>query len=328
VSARCQAGICFTRGLAAGFALLAVWPAAAQETRESDFTELERQPGLLEHVRVRATADNRFVGPADFGAFEATSNQPEARLRVDVPVTKNAGFRLQGTGRMILYDFTGDSSLSGSPPGEAPFRDLYSWDTRLQGAYLLDEDFTLISEDERWALLAQAGVGADWEESSSMNESLRPNGGVALGYRWRNRLEVAVGVTVGEDLLDGGVNVGPLVEFDWRITDAWTVRSHGLGLQVERRINESWKVYAQGRLEGRSFRLADRGPGIGKGALHLDQLPVGIGAQWKTGHLRVRALIGGMFLQEIQIEDEDGSRVDRERAPPSPYVTLRFDLHD
>ena len=311
-----------------GAALLGVCPAAAQETRESDFTELEREPGLLEHVRVRATADNRFVGTADFGAFEATSNQPEMRLRIDVPVAKNAGFRIQGTGRMILYDFTGDSSLAGAPPGEEPFRDLYSWDTRIQGAYLLDPAFTLIDEDERWALLAQAGAGADWEESSNMAESLRPNGGLALGYRWPSRLEVAVGVTFGEGLLDGGLNVGPLLEFDWRITDAWTLRSHGLGLQIERRINESWMVYAQGRLEGRSFRLADRGPGIGKGALHLDQLPVGIGAQWKRGPFRVRALIGGMFRQRIEIEDEDGSRVDRERAPPSPYVTLRFDLRD
>jgi hypothetical protein len=266
------------------------------------------------------------VGAADFGSFEANSNQPEARVRIDIPVAENAGFRIQGTGRMILYDFRGDSSLAGSVSDEAPFRDLYSWDTRIQGAYLLDEELTLISEEERWALLAQAGVGADWEESSSMNESLRPNGGVALGYRWRDRLEVAVGITLSEELLEGGVQVGPLVEFDWRITDAWTVRSHGLGLQVERRINESWVVYAQGRLEGRSFRLADRGPGIGRGVLHLDQLPVGIGVQWKTGHLRVRALLGGMFLQEIEIEDENGNRVDRERAPPSPYVTLRFDL--
>ena len=161
-----------------------------------------------------------------------------------------------------------------------------------------------------------------------MDESLRPNGGMALGYRWRDRLELAVGVTLGERLLDGGLNVGPLVEFDWRITDAWTVRSHGLGLHVERRINDAWAVYAQGRIEGRSFRLADRGPGIGKGALHLDQLPAGIGAQWKGRHLRVRGLIGGMFRQRIEIEDEDGSRVDRERAPPSLYVTLRFDLRD
>jgi hypothetical protein len=184
----------------------------------------------------------------------------------------------------------------------------------------------LISEDERWALLAQAGVGADWEESSSMDESLRPKGGVALGYRWRDRLEVAAGITLGQDLLDGGFKVGPLVEFDWRITDDWTVRSHGIGLQIERRLGETWRVFAQGRLEGRSFRLADRGPGIGRGALQLDQLAVGIGAQWKFGHLRVRALVGGMFLQQIEIEDENGDRVDRESAPPSPYVTLRFDL--
>jgi len=328
VLVRCLASATGVRGLAVGFALLAAWPAAGLETRDSDFTELERQPGLLEHVRMRGTAYNRFVGPADFGAFEASSNQPEARVRIDVPVAENAGFRLQGTGRMILYDFTGTSSLAGAPPGEAPFRDLYSWDTRIQGVYLLDEEFTLISEDERWALLAQAGAGADWEESSNMAEALRPNGGVAIGYRWSNRLELAVGLTLGQDLLDGGLNVGPLIEFDWRITNHWTVRSYGLGLQVERRINEAWTLFAQGRLEGRSFRLADRGAGIGKGALHLDQLPVGIGAQWKTGHLRVRALIGGMFLQKIELEDDNGDRVDRERAPPSPYVTLRFDLRN
>ena len=63
----------------------------AQETRPREFPDLERQLRLRDHVKVRLTASNRFVAPADFGSFKAHSYFPEARLRVTVPVAKNAG---------------------------------------------------------------------------------------------------------------------------------------------------------------------------------------------------------------------------------------------
>ena len=59
--------------------LLVVGSARAQETREHELPNLEEEIDALDDVKVRLTLANRFVGNADFGTFEATSNQPEGR---------------------------------------------------------------------------------------------------------------------------------------------------------------------------------------------------------------------------------------------------------
>lgn len=308
-------------------ALLAPAPAArAQVTREHELPELEREPGLLDYTKVRITVANRFVGKADYGTFQGSSNQPEARLRVDVPVAKNAVVRLIGTGRAVLYDWKGTSNLPGALPDGDPFGDLFSWDARLQAAYLFDEDFHLFSEHERWAVVAEGGVKVSFEEDSHMWDGMRPRGGLALGFRWRDRFEAAVGLNVAKKLLDDGVAIGPLVEFDWDIDENWSIKSYGLGLQIDRKIGRRWLIYTRARLEGGSFRLADRGGSIGTGSVQMRQLPVGVGVRWKSGWFTGRVSTGVMLLQRLKIKNGNGDSIGSETASPSPFVTVRIDL--
>jgi hypothetical protein len=310
--------------------LLLAAPHAAfgQETREHDFTDLDRDVGILKHVKLRLKLANRFIGQADFGSFEAVSYQPEGRLKLTVPVAKNAGLRLLGTGRVIVYDFDGASDLTGeSPGGGDPFGSLNSWTLRLQGAYFLDEDLTLFSKKERWSILVDAFGKARWESGSDLSDSLTWGGTLAVGYKLAERLEVAAGLSIRTKLMKDGIGVGPLIEVDWRINDDWRLRSYGVGLEVERRLTESFRLFARARLEGRSYRLEDRGGTIGKGKIQVRQLPAGLGFRWDLARrLRLTAALGAIAYHRLRVKDEDDDTIGSETADPSPYLTLRFDL--
>jgi hypothetical protein len=310
--------------------LLMAAPLAAfgQETREHDFTDLDRDVGLLKHVKLRLKLANRFIGKADFGSFEARSYQPEGRLKLTVPVAKNAGLRLLGTGRVVIYDFDGASDLAGDDPGsEKPFDSLNSWTLRLQGAYFLDEDWTLFSDKERWSILVDAFGKARWESGSDLSDALTWGGTLAVGYKLAERLEVAAGLSIRTKLMKDGIGVSPLIEVDWRINDDWRVRSYGVGLEIERRLTESFRLFARARLEGRSYRLEDRGGTIGKGKIQIRQLPAALGLRWNLARrFRLTVALGAVAYHRLRVKSEDDDTIGSETADPSPYVVVRFDL--
>lgn len=319
-------------GLAA-VALLGLVPgtAPAQETRPYDLPDLEaevrKERSLTDLVSVRFKASNRFVGMADFGDYTANSYQPEARLKVTMPVARNAGIRLMGTGRMLRYDFDDDADLGIGSSSGAPFEDLYSWSLRLQGAYLFDRDQTLFSPRERWSLLGETFVRSSWEKGRDMTEALRTGGSLAAGYRYGKNLELAAGLSVRGSLRSSHVKVWPLLEFDWRINDRWKLGSQGMGLQLERRLGERFTAFARARWEASVYRLADRGPDIGKANLRIRQVPTGLGLWWNAGrHLRVTTLGGVMALHELRVKSSSGRTIDTDAAQPSPYFLIRFDL--
>lgn len=306
--------------------LLLSGAAAAQEVREHELPDLDEEVGILDRTKLRLTLADRFVGSADFGSFDASSHQPEGRLRVELPVARDTLVRFMASGRALLYDFEGGAGGFGGD-GE-PFGNLYSAGLRLQAGRLLPEGWTLFSDGERWALVVQGGARASWEAGADVVDGLRGGGSVAAGYRLRDRLEVVAGVTLGSRLVGSGVGVRPLLEFDWRINEAWKLRSYGLGLQLERRLGERWTVFARTRLEGSRYRLADRGGEDAPAALGVRQLPAALGVDWRLARaLKLRLLAGAVAYHRLQLRDEDGDRTEHVRADgPSPYVTLRFDF--
>jgi len=300
--------------------------AEAQETRANELPSLDDDVGVLDRMKLRLTLANRFVGSAKFGDFDTTSNQPEGRLRLELPVARRTLLRVMATGRALLYDFDGPTTTFAD--GDEPFDDLYSTGLRLQAAHLLPEGLTLFSDDERWAMVAQAGTRSSWEGGSKFVDGLRGGGSLAVGYRLGDRLEVVAGVSLASRLTKRGVAVGPLLEFDWRINEAWKLKSYGLGLQLERRLGERFTIFGRARLENSRYRLADRGGDVGKGTLSVRQLPAGLGVDWRIARaLRIRLLAGAIAVHRLRLRDDDGQRVGSISADgASPYVSLRIDL--
>ena len=304
---------------------LTAHPLSAQEPNGTELTGLEAEVGVLDHLRVRFSGADRFTSTADFGAFETSSHQPGGRLRIDVPVASDALLRLVANGHALLYDV--DGSTSAFLPGDR-FGDFYAWNITLRGAYLVDESITLFSEDERWGMLIQGGAAAAWEDGSDMDDGVRGMGSFAVGYRLGERLELIAGVSVRSRLAGGGVSIRPLVEFDWQINQAWRLRSLGLGLQLERILNDDLTVFARVRLEGSSYRLADRGGEVGKGIFRSRQLPAGLGIRWRISpSWRVRLMAGAVAYHQLRIKDDDRDTVESETASsPQAFVSLRVDF--
>jgi len=300
----------------------------AQETRGSEFPDLDEQPGVLDYVKARLTLAERYVGNTDFGAYSATSHQPEGRLRVTVPVSKNAALRLMGGGRALLYDFEGPTDFfEPGPLPERPFGNLYSWEFRVQSAYLFSEDQTLFFDDERWLLLLQVGTKSGWESGAEMKDGLRIGGSVAVGYQLSDRLELAAGISIGSRLLKDGVRVSPLIEFDWRISDKWRLRSYGIGLQLEYALIEDLLVFTRARFESNSYRLDERPGVVGSGSLQVRQAPVGLGVQWRPWRfLRLRFIGGVVAYNRLRVKDEDDNTLAKRRSDTAPYFALRVDL--
>ena len=317
---------------ATAFMALLAPAAVAQETREYDLPQLaeevREERSLRELIKVRVKASNRFVGMADFGDYRANSYQPEFRVRVTAPVAQNAGIRVMGTGRVLHYDFDeSDADLGIGTVSEGPFDDLYSWNVRLQGVYLGNEEWTLFSKRERWSLMLDLFTKASWEKGANMSEAVRGGGSVAVGYRLGKTLELALGVSLRSKLRTGKLSVSPVAEFDWRINEQWKLSSQGLGLQLERRLGERFTLFTRARWEGGSYLLEDRGAGIGDAFLRIRQLPAGVGFWWNVGrHLRITTLAGVMAIHKLRVEDENGREIDTDTANPSPYFLIRFDL--
>jgi hypothetical protein len=317
------------RWLLALLAFAAPTTAAAQETSEYDLPDLDEPPGIGDLVRARLTLADRFIGSADFGSFDAVSNQPEGRLRVQVPISESSLVRIMATTRAQIYDFDGVSDLFGTgPTTQDPFETLLDWRVRLQFGHWLPKSWTLFSDRERWAAIVQGAVGSSYEVDASVGDGLRGGGGVGVFYRLGRKLEVAAGVRIGTELLDSGVSVSPFLEFDWRINRRWRLKSYGLGLEIERLLTERLRLLTRARLESSSYRLADRGDEIGRGAIRVRQLPVGIGLRWDVlPHLRITALAGAIAYNQLRVENEDDEVLSKSRADASPYVSLRFDVH-
>jgi hypothetical protein len=317
------------RWLLALLAFAAPTTAAAQETREYDLPDLEEPPGIGDLVQARLTLADRFVGNADFGSFDVASNQPEGRLRIQVPISDRSLLRLMATTRAQINDFDGVSDLFGTgPTTEDPFETLLDWRVRLQYGHWLPKSWTLFSDRERWAAIVQGAVGSAYEVDASPGDGLRGGGGVGVFYRLGRKLEVAAGVRIGSRLLESGVSVSPFLEFDWRINRNWRIKSYGLGLEIERLLTRRLRLVTRARLESSSYRLADRGDEIGLGALRVRQLPVGIGLRWDVlPHLRITALAGAVAYHQLRVKSEDDEVLSKSRAGASPYLSLRIDVY-
>ena len=299
---------------------------SAQETREHDLPELEEELGAKPKINASLELSNRFVANADFGEFDANSYQPELRMRIASPVSKRAAVQLLARGRILIYDFDGRADL-GTGSSDAPFDNLNSWTVRLQGAYRLDESWTLFSDDERWSIFGELAVRSRWEKGSNVGDGFQYGGSLGVTYRLRSKFHFVLGLTVGNRLEHAGVGVGPVVELGWQISEKWSIRSVGLGLELNRTLTPRLTAFARARLEGGIYRLAYRGSEIGAGTLRVRQLPVALGLRWNAfRHFRFRAAVGVVAYHQLRLRDWKDITLGEREAGPSAYAMLRIDM--
>jgi hypothetical protein len=270
-------------------------------------------------VSIRVRSDTRFVFGSDFGSADANLYWPSGSLQVGVPLSKRAAIRFRLSGGDALYDFDGSTDLFGSgASSDDPFDDLCSGSFAIEGAYRLSET---------WALVSQGLVAARWEDGARFGSGISGGGGLAIGYRNGDRLDVVLGAGLKSRLDRSSPGVYPLVDLEWMIDEHWKLRVHGAGIALEYRFSDSFKLFLRGAIESRSYRLDDRLGPASRGTVRDRQSPVGVGFRWVINrHFRIGAAAGVMVEHKLKVRDQSRSTIASISADPAPYLEVRIDL--
>jgi hypothetical protein len=291
---------------------LVVAPALAQDMEET--------------IDEEALPQDRAVGQAGYAYQGKTDIDGGGNLQVnrfDVGIIGRADLleRLRWTNTFFFsvndYDFGGSGFSTGDP-----------WETILTMRLVTKLRYQL---SEQWgvfgggAFIFSSETGADWGDSFS-------GGGLAgVDFRHSKSLFVSVGVAIISQIEDDA-RVTPSVSLNWLPYERWAVRvgvvpaSGGATAagEVAYRVAEPVEL-ALGLLSNqRRFRLDDSGPapdGVGED----NNLLLRLRLSW---HLIPRLslhLLGGAVLGgEVQLDDRNGNRINKQDYDPAPYVGLRF----
>ncbi len=270
-------------------------------------------------AKIRFRSDTRFVVGSDFGTSDANLYWPRGSVRIGVPLSKRAAVRLRMGGGAAIYDFDDTTNLFGTgPSAREPFDNLYDGSLGLEGEYRMTE---------AWGLFAQGFVLARWEDGATFDDAISGGGGLAVGYRIPDRLDVIIGGGLKSRLDRSSPRPYPLIDLTWIISDDWKFRIHGPGVALEYRLSGAFKIFLRGRLVRRRHRLDDRLGPVGGGTVRDRQVPVGLGFRWAVNqHFRIGATAGVMAVHKIKVRDSDRKTLGSISADPAPYFELRIDF--
>lgn len=270
-------------------------------------------------VRIRFESDTRFIVGSDFGASDANLYWPRGSVRVGVPLSERAAVRFRINGGAAVYDFDGTTNLFGLGPSSGdPFDDLYSGSFTVEGAYRMNET---------WSLFAQGFVAARWEDGASFDDSISGGGGLAFGYQIPDRLELILGAGLKSRLDRSSPQPYPLIDLEWMITDTWKLRVHGPGAALEYRFSDAFKMFLHGRIETRKYRLDDRLGPAGTGTVRDRQISVGLGLRWVINrNFRIGAVAGVMVQHKLKVRDGNRDTIGSISSDPAPYFEVRISL--
>jgi len=311
-------------------------PATTEPSTDStgEGTILEAPPlpvlPISEAVRIRLQT---FLAPdAPFGSGDVNLVRPELTARATWPASDNAVLRISTRLAQSQYRFYGDVWGGGVVPGvgrdpDEVFRDLdlHSAQLGLEFAYRLGYDTDWFAKHEEWAVVSAMYANSRWEDDD-FHSGLGAGTAIGVGYEIRDRLRLALGVSVRSPLNDADFDVGPFFSLRWRPTDRFAVRSRELGLQFEYTLTPVFEVFLAAFRSTDRFRLNEREP-LGDLSFRDRQVPVGVGFEWKLSNWLHVALEGGAIVdRQIRVHEEDLGTLLERRGDPSGYFELRFEV--
>lgn len=315
---------------AAGFAA----PAAAKRqideragTLEQAEEDAQRARSYGELVQLRIYGGSDFAIGSDFEEFETTSYEPGGRVKLTLPVARNAAVRMVLRGSALLTDFDDVSTnLFGTPSTGKPWGNLYATSFELQGG-LRTGWSGLFSDEERWTLVAEGRAGSRWEQGASFGSALTGGGALGVGYQIGHWLEILAGAGASTGLGGDGIGFHPVFEVDWRFAERWRVRSRGQGAQLEYDVDPELTLFVAAQRQGRSYLTRDRSSLGGEGRLRIRSLPVSLGVRWDiSDHVELTLVGGALLRQEIEARNDDDDEVGHVRAGAAPFVGVTFEL--
>ncbi len=202
------------------------------------------------------------------------------------------------------------------------FTDFYDTSLRLGASLELDRGF---------GVEAISGWSARHERTADVRESSQLGGSVALTYRRGSWLRLRLGVGAGADLDDQRLRFSPVYRIVLRPHPRFTFESSGLGATLEWDATAATSLSLGAEADGTQYRLAHRGApptGTGDGTLKRRQTRIDVGVLHRLHeHIRLRALVGLVVDEEIELTDEDGVTTERRRnRDPSARLMVGLEL--
>jgi opacity protein-like surface antigen len=256
-------------------------------------------------IRFRLGAN--FIPDADFGSVDVTSTRVAGAVKMLIPVSERLAFRGVIRSGAAFYDFDGDKRFldSGRTSGD-PFDDLIETAISVGGRYQVND---------AWSAIGRTYLTSRHEDDASFGSGIEGGGMVGASFDWRDRVSVIGGVGLGTRMAEGGVRVLPVFQLKWKITDRFKLVIDGFQGRVTARINEALRLSVTGGVEGKRYRLEDRGGAIGKGTIRDRRAIVGFRGDWRmNSRWRIRTELGSVIDQELKIEDSDGDNVDESHS--------------
>lgn len=275
----------------------------------------------------RLRVQSRFLPSAGFDDFDADLYQPSLRFRATAPLSRRAVLQLTARFSASVYDFDGPTNFFGVAPSVGqPFDDFFRTALSLQGGFRINEHRGLFVEEEMWSVLGRAFGRSRWEEGA-FGDGLSGGGSLALGYEIDDLIRLAVGVNIESRIDRGGVKFGPAVDLRWNVTERFTLRNRGRGLQLEYALTPKFEVFMAGFFDGDKFRLDSR-PGLPDDLTFRDEsVQAGAGFEWKISkHFRLNIEAGAVAWRELRVKSRELGNLSTERGDPSAYIDFRFEV--
>jgi hypothetical protein len=300
---------------------------------ESTFLDTPPFPGLDITNAFRIHLDAFTAPDASVGSGHVTVVRPEVGLRATWPVNDRLLVRIGARLAEARYRFRGNVwGIVPLPSGQAFDGDerigdlnLHAARLPLEAAHHLSENTNWLAKGERWSVVGAAYIGSRWEDGD-FDSGLDAGGGIGVGYEIPERLRVALGVSLHSQLDKADIDLDPLFSLRWRPVDRVTVRTRELGLQVELELYPAFEIFLAGFRSSDGYRLRDRAP-LGDVFFRDRHVRVGGGIDWALANwLHFELEAGAVVERRLRVREEDLGTLLSERAGPSPYFEVRFDV--
>lgn len=181
-----------------------------------------------------------------------------------------------------------------------------------------------------WTLFGSPLLSLAAEDGADLSNAY--TGGVAFGAHYAHNENFNIGFGLGViSQLEDSIAVFPIIRFNWKIAEQWTLRSGsftlgvqgGAGLELEWQPCDNFALSAGVQYQLRRFRLNDSGVAP-KGVGEESAVPVYLRMTWlPCQNFTVNGFAGVLFGGKLELFDEDGHSVGREDFDPAFVMGAR-----
>lgn len=183
----------------------------------------------------------------------------------------------------------------------------------------------VVKLDDKWTGIFAGRFRWGGEPQNALSSGFEGGGFAIATYKFSPNLTAGIGIGASSRINDS-VLVIPFASIDWKVSDAVTVRSRRLGVEVVATLSEALTLSVGGEYARRSFKLDDESA-IRDGAVRDREISLDVTLTWKpTPNLNASVVGGASVYRSIRLDNASGDEIGTFKADPMPYIGARVEL--